>query len=769
MVEEKTPKQVIITRGDEVAKRNIGISKSNAHFEEKVIQLSGFNSLLELTPDTSPDQRAHIHALNHLLDDHENITPTKFNHALILLSLESVSFQTASTSPKNCYGSPSMSSMLFDHPFNLQLVSKDTSVVPVSALSNITELPRKPTSYTLQLGEVHRNLEDYSVLEMFGTNGLLQELIAMQFTHPYIEVFEHRHSESIVLVLHTGFDGSPSHKHQIASHTHTRVGFQNYLQYVAERYSHLIDEAVEEDLLRKKDYDEEKQATVARKLKEIQEKQGEMLPPLEEEEHASDSGKGNKKAESLPQKHSVQKADLKKSVSSIDTSQTSSSNANIAAIEAGLPPFEKEKRFTGYDMGDVVLLKKSTHTTLFTGDGVQVQCKRHLAIDGAPAPCEVTLLHNGHRVVCNQVLMPEDFDRSNTKRSGIFSHPRTPQPPPKLSCASLQACFNGYLQISCSQFGPKGNGELPYLPHRPKILDSPLSVELLPGLHPNQPGISPKLSKKQQEHQQQLLEQQRLLEAQAEKERQAAKAKYQEEYDVLVRNNRCQQLYITTAFGLEASCQIVFDSHTDASCADEDGTKSFVVVRQKYSFPDTALQLNEHVSKEVSRVYHPEGFVIKYMKDSSVIILSADGTKYRSASSKEIELFHQCKSGSMGGMNQERDDLEKGGKRTPSANRVKFIENIEKSSSPAIITEGQKIWVVTTPAGKCYLLQQTEETKKEAAVVEEASPDLENKKDADTARSPIDVKKKSVIVPQTSIHFLKATDPISKEVSSTEC
>lgn len=787
--------QTIIGYGDKMAKRRICLSKSKANVEEGVIKLAGISSFFSLNLSSSPEQKANIHALNHLIHAHENLTLTKFNHALILLSLESVSLKTASTSPDHSYITPSTSPLLFDHPFNLEIISKETSLVPVSEVSNgntttttsssTANLPSKPTSYALQLGTVHRNLENYSMLEVLETDALIQELISLQHTHPYMELFQHQHSESLIIVAHTGYDGSPRHKHKLSSHTHTKVGFQNFLQYVAERYNHLIDEAAEEDEVKKNAYEEEKQAIIAQRVKEAEERHQEVLTPLEEEEQSADTGRSKKKADSISHRPSIPKTNpvSKKSIISTMTDTPMSSDHDLHAIEANLQSFEKEKRFMGYDMGDVVLLKESIHTTLFTEDGVQVQSKRHMAMDGSPLPNEVSLLHGVHRVVCTQVWNPKDPNRDdNEMDTNPPEDAGIPQPPPQLECASLHACLNKTLQISCSHYGPKTNGELPFLPYRPKILKHPPLSDQFQGLHPpaTQQGVSPKLSKKQQEHQQQLLEQQRVLEAQMEKERQSAEAKYQQEYDILVRNNKHQQLFIGTDFGLEVKCQVLVDDSVDT-----DGTetsKTFVAVKQSYSSSDTATHLNERVTKERYRIYHPEGYVIKCMKDDSVVILCADGTKYRSASSKEVEYFNKHGKKDNTFLYQQRQsskedhdtsDVDKSGKRLSSAARTKIVEFIEKPADPE--EEKHNIWVVTTPTGQCYLMEQEDETKKEAPVVEDPTPDQGNKENADPSPSPSDMKSnsdikcKSTSIALDSVHLLKATDPITKEVGSCCC
>ena len=739
-VSKNLPDQIIIPYGDQLTKRNIGISNSHAiDFEEGSIKLTALTSFFDLVPRVLPDERARMHALNHLLHAHENFTVPKFNHDLVVLSLESVALQTASTPPNHSFTRPSISPLLLDHPFDLKLVSKETSIVPIGSS---TELSHQPASYSLELGKPHCNMESYSVLEVFELTGLLQQLVSLQSTHPYIELFQHKHSESLVIAVHAGFDGSPVHRYDLSSHTHTKVGFQNFLQFVAERYNHRIDEAVEEDEKRMYEYEEEKKAAIALKLKEAGEKQKEGLATVEEEKVKNENGKRTSTKPSAVKTNTP----AKKSYVSINNTPTSSSSE--LPLEANMPPYEKKKKFTGYDMGDTVLLKESVHTTLFTGDGVQVQNTRELMTEGAPVSCNVSLLHNGHKVSCTQVWVPESEDNSmrpgtGTSKSKSVADGIIPQPPSQIKSASFHAQFNDSLNISFSHYGSRADGELPYVPFRPKILDH-VSVSDQ-GLHPSAQlgGVSPKLSKKQQEHQQQMMEQLRTQEAQMEKDRQVAQQKYQLEYDTLVRNNKYQKLFVSTEFGLEVQCHVLINLETEpGSC------EGSLIVKQKYAFPDSVAHLNDFVSKEKSRFYHPEGYVIKHMKDDSVIILSADGTKYQSATPKQVNFFLQHKSDA----NADRTpaELDKTAKRIGSAGKVKIVDSSTEQQMQ------NKIWAVTMSTGKCYLFQE------EAA----KAIDRRDSRDASPVPSPSNsIPPGYTTVPLDSIHFIKATDPITKEVS----
>lgn len=784
----EVPKQIIISYGDEMAQRNINIQRSSAYFEERVIGLAGHNSLLKLQASSTPYLKAQIHALNDTFKstDSEDFTPASFNLALIVLSLENMNLQPASAPQRHHYIKPSMTPMLFDHPFNLKIISKDKSIVPISDENqnspSVSDMPPTITSYTLELDEPQHRLVDYSVLEMFELNSLLQKLISLEVTHPYMEIFEHQHSESVILVLHTGFDNSPVHTYTSSSHIHTRVGFQNFLHHITARYGQTVDDAVKEYELKKKALEEERKTSINNQ------KRMELFTPTVENitinkspsgpQSPLKSSAGSRRSPTSPRKSaspqksptSPRKSPSKKGqAAAAATMSPHSPDINIQPTEVEIPDLKKEKLFTGYDMGDVVLLNEADHTTVFTGDGAIIRCVRHVAMDGT-FPSEVTLLHNGHKVSCIQVECDTSSDddscnqenESEMETSSSSSLSNTlPKLPPRLKNALLQAKFKHSLCLSCSHYGPMANGKIMDIPipeQQPLMLD--ISSNTSDGSRQHATP-SPKLTKKQQEQQQQLLEQQqRALDAQRKELLEAAKAKHKRECETVIRNNKYQQLFLSTEFGLEVSCQTLVNADSDPSIMD--GSDACVVIKQKYSFPGTATRLSKSITDERCRYYHPQGFIIKCMRDGSFIILCADGSKYHSASNKEVTLFknaiaaaEQKKAGSSPARSS------RASKTISAAAKVTFSETVKKQK------EKDSIWVVTTPAGECYLMKHEEEIEKpettegSATGVSLTDCDGENANTSEGSNK----KKKPVVVPLTPIHVLSTTDPVTKEVS----
>ena len=769
-------KQAIITHGDELSRRNLNIQNSSSankkKIEEDTIKLAGLNSVFGLVGTSSPGVKCEINALSHFLHSKYTLTSTHLNHALIMLSLENVKLQSASTAPMENFYQPHVSTLLFDHPFKRNIISEDKSLVLVkrpmlddesessksTAEEEEKEGPTLSSSYTLNIDKHCCNLEEFSTLEVYEFNGLLQELLSISATHPYMEIFEHKLSQSIVLVLHSGFDGSPVHTYKSSSHMHTKVGFQNYLQHIMKRYGHLIDEAVEEDMRKGTENDfkieDKRKFFVPQKLKEAAEEQSTPSPTST----SIGTGDRNKKrrASSLSQRtpDSRPASAKKKGKILLDDITSQSSMPDLPDIQDTEIPFEIPKLFTGYDLGDVVLVKESIHTTIFTADGIHIQMKRLLPFDGddeASFPCEISLLHNGHQLTTSQVWYvkePEETTKKHLVPNQILPSPAgLPQPPPSLKYAALSACFSNSLRLSCSYYGPQANGDLPCLPLRPHILDPPSAPEV--PCPPHLRASSPKLNKKLLEQQQQLLEQQRVLKESQEKERYAAQEKYEYCYNRLIRNNKYLQLFINTECGLSVHCQAMVNLEADPCIMD--GSDAFIVIKQWYSYPDTATHLSEYITRERCRYYYPEGYVVKYMADEKVVILSADGSKYRPATSEEVEIFHgKCHTPKI------QSDVD--------ALDVSFNQTAMKVTSPTRVTfandlkdDSPKIWFVTSPMGKSYLWQEL--------MKEKENDDTLTEKDSTVLDSiSCEGQDKTLVVELDSLHLLKATDPITKVV-----
>lgn len=792
----------ILPYGDVAKEKTFQLKNSEqlniAESESTVNQLSGVASLLLPSPEENVYQKADIHALEHFCLS-EEITPLALNHALILMSLEHVKLPNASTPPGHCYTNTQMrGGLLFDHPFTIPTrphVSQDKALLPVSETTSSVRISSGgPTgAIELQLPDPHSDLSEYSTLQVLKKRALLQLIQSLQATHPYVEVFHHQHNQATVMVVHTGFDGSPLYTYEFNSQAHSKVGFQNYLQYVAETYGDIIDKAIAEDAEKQEEFEEEHKVLLEEKLKAQQKLEEERISTPQVEQEGKSSAKSKKGSAASSAKRS-------KVPSKEATPRGSSSN-----LLASLPQYVKPKRFVAYDIGDRVLLTKCKHTTVFTSDGVQVQAEKNVFVEG-DSNISVSLLSKGHKISCvltakqnttddNTEPVSKSPSKNEDKENGQSNETDeeapteepvkgVPQPPSHLKYAAMCASFKDSLRVSLSHYGPQGNGKLPYSPNKPSILDVPARQGSASGSRPqSQQGSSPqKLSKKQQEQQQQLLEQQRLMEEQLEKERKVAEKVFKEECDKLERHNKYQQLFASTLYGLHVHCQIMVN--LDANVGISDGSDGYVVVRQSYPVKSNGVQLCEKrlgvAFQEKRQCCLPDGTVVRYLTDGSVVIQCADSSIYRTATGSELNEY--CRQVQESSDSKQEDSTtqqleaevsaEAVGRIT-SANKVMFADAEGKNDTNQLPPES--VWVITKPDGKRYLWKHVvaqprssgdetvDESKKEGE--ENADGTKEESTDEEKSDNIMSEVSTSPVVPLDPLALFSATDPVTNEVS----
>lgn len=803
---------VVLPSGDDSTRRLFHLQNSPqlqiSTSENATNHLSILMSIL--TPPVVPckeamKQSAKLHSLEHFCLS-SDISRSFLSHALILLSLEHIHLSNASTAPMLCSHEEQQvnTNLLFDYPFSFSLKENSgasKALVPVSEATDM--VPSDPceggvdTLSSLQcdldLPEPHYSLEKYSFCELLKKEVLLQLLQSLQQTHPYIEVFHHYQSQSVVLVVHTGFDGNPIHKYEWSSQAHSRVGFHHYLEHVAENFGSLVDKAVAYDVERKKAYDAEKQKLIEQKLEAV--KQEEEASPSNDDPKSS--AKGSKKGSAVSSAKKTPSGSRatpgkKNKLGSKECTPTVSTHD----VTASFPEFEEQKLFPAYDVGDTVLLTKGSVTTQFTADGSQIRTEHCQFVEG-PMKVNMSLLNRGHTITASLVWQGDD----QTKDQEVESKDNTqiandgekedsgsedgekpppvviagiPQPPPSVAFAFLYASFNNSLSLALSHYGPKGNGERPYNPPRPNILDGASRPDSSLGSRPQsrQGASSQKLSKKQQEQQQQLLEQQRLLEEQRDKERKAAKTRFQEQQNAISRHNKYQQLFASMPYGLQVHCQSVVDLEADASLSD--GSDGCIVVRQSYVTKTKGMQRDEeHLLKaaftEKQRYYLPGGLVVRILLDDAVIIECADGSIYRTATQREAEHFTQAVASVKDqGMTPELEKvLTEAPARIESATKVSFADTDKVAALEKPKTMETNIWVVTSSTGQKYLWKLQEESSTTVAAsqtAEEGNGPMEEEESGRQEQSD-PVGQQCQIVPLPKVGSLPATDPVTKEVS----
>lgn len=768
-------------------------------------------------------QGARLHALEHFCIS-ADISPEMLNYALILLSLEHIILPAASSAPLLKYSPTHHQQMLlFDYPFNLPLkerravFSHSGALVPYPQANDINaemknvgggEITNMESSdpkaayflHALDTPQRLRNLEEYCVCEHFTKDVLLQLVQNLLHTHPYLEMYYHNHSQSTVLVLHTGFNGDPIHKYEWSSRAHSRVGFQNYLQFVADKFGAVIDKATVDDTEQREKFEKERKTLLEEKLKVLQQQDAALdAKEIDPKASGKDGKKGSAASSAKKTPAGKSSPDKRSKLGSIECT-SAASTLDVTASEANPPEFIGQKLFTAYDVGDTVLLNRGSITTQFTADGVQIRTEVYEFQEGQTS-IKASVLHNGHTISVSIVREtqissndiqtenvvhqdgnpPDSLDETNDPNNEAIKDVATavyeiPQLPKFLSYASLQASFSDSLTISLSHYGPAGNGSPPYEPKKPEILQEGSTPGSATGSRPqSQQGTSPpKLTKKQQEQQQQLLEQQKLLEQQQAKQRKSAEEKYQKRLNALLRHNKYQQLFASTPYGLHIHCQIMVDLEFDPAI--QDGSDGFIVIRQTYPYKASGKQTSEEILLEVEhhRCYLPDGSVVCVMCDKSVMIECSDGSIYRTATKTETQQFMAILQPSSKVLDEEQTQAiaEEATQRIASAAKVSFANEKQKSTmSREDLPLKQVVWVVTTPTGEQYLWKSKDsyssdliESQEQSTMVETMAQQVPEGHDDSKASNG--TKATCTVVPLKQIEVIPATDPVTKEVST---
>ena len=715
-----------------------------------------------LTDSLSTQYQTQLHSLKHFCVDVPGLQlESIFNSLLVLLSLEHIKPPSVSDVPQN---DPIFNDkrLLFDYPLNLTLkqhVSSNTALVPVNTNEENIPPPNEisPPRVALDLPSSILDLSNYSVLEPLSRDVILQAITSHRLTHPHIHMYHHKLTNLLVVAMYSGYsDDLQAGKCSWSTHTHSKVGFNNYLKYVAHMVSSTVDAAVEKDIELKNAIEKEREAILEAKMKALEEKQA---VEKQESESKQSSAKGGKKSGPTSAKKSPMG---KKPVSGI---QTPSSKEDLG-LEIGLPQFKKRTLYTGYDIGDRVLLSEGSFSRVFTSDGVLVTSEKVQFVEGpishrvSLTDCDIML----SAVVCQSVnpippsqpqpIATDDEEEQTTNKEVEIPNP-IPQPPECVLFSAFEGSIGNNLTLSLSHYGPQGNGMLPVEPKSAKLLEK---IEQRPDSSkesrpPSQQGG--KLSKKQLEEQQRLLEQQQAMEIKLAKEKEEVMIKVNAEKQAIACRNKHQQLSLSTVHDLHVVCSTITDTL-------EDG-KASVLITQEYTTSSSQTETNT-LSTEASRVCLSDGSVIKHMTDKAISILCSDGTVYTTASntsqydalfSSDDEIFTDTQQGDVIG-------------KTMSSTKVSFIDDLVEGKDGRSHKESplphETLWIVTNPDGtrhlmKYILVPQSSENQDQTENVEEAnegSEKTDGKKD--------DVWKIET-APLESFNTYTATDPDTKEVS----
>ena len=762
-------------------------------------------------PQTDTDERnshlAMLHAVQHHVTS-STVSEQLLNHTLLTLSLEQIAIPSP-TSPPDLSNSAVSPPLLFDFSLDIPLRKRrgpaSGALVPYSGAESTGVGDAAQDDCELDLPTPHSSLAGFSVCEPMSKDSLLQLLQSLNSTHPHLAMFTHKLSQSTVVVAHSGFDGQPLHHHSWQSLAHSRVGFNNYLQHVAKQCGGEVDRAVEEDQERREEFEEERQQLIQAREKELEQQQQSLEKQQKEEEEADTaraSAKGGKKGSTSSAKKTP---NGKRSKADVTCATPDPDKA--PDTDAGLPEFEERKLYEAYDVGDRVLLNKGTVSVQFLHDGSQVHTNKTENL-GSDNTITVSALSNGHKVTCSMTRgeLEADSVREESGGSGENENEQVdisptedegqpkpakaasiPQPPPGVKFSSITAQFRDSINVSLSHFGPSGNGELPFQPEKPAVLLEPTTTDAASSSdsRPQSRQTPQKMSKKQMEQQQQMLEQQRQLEEQKQRERAEAQEDYDARCSALLRQNKYQQLFASTPYGLHVHLQV--DVDLDADPAATDGSDGRIIVRQSYPSQGSRQNvstLSLITRDEVERYYLPDGSVLCFMGDRSISVLCPDGHVYHTATQSLTDLYqqqlnHSSSCDTQSGEEENQKNEENSTQPTFSDTKVTFADQMRRVQTK-VPPERKKrlsefVWVVTTPSGQRYLWRcptpsgaiekkSQESGDSEAVVAGEAGAAPDGDSDTTTQQQEQqDLQRPRVIpLPPAQVHL--ATDPITKQV-----
>ena len=678
--------------------------------------LSGLSKFLTLPKSTLMDRNCLIHMLDHLALS-ESFSLSSLRYALLLLSLEHLQLPTASTPLELSYHEYHTSKLLFDYPFirktsGCTATSEDIDI-PQTLNENNQIAASIPDGDHQGLPTGKRNMEAFSVQCLTNKDVLLQTLQQIRATHPYLSVYHSHYSNCNVLIAHTGFDGNFLYKYDRGIKAASKVGFQNYLEYLLDTYGAHVDEI----------FKHEQQC---------------LTESASQDKSAGESG------DSVNGDGIAQQAITSNEQNNIEHEQTSTESAKLI----------------GYDLDDTALVGKEFVDTVFTADGVQVHSVRYQFAEGRSTV--MVFVQNGQQALSANLVWDSDrIDHdsilTNCNSSETGDNPDSVHFPSALKSATFFASLNSELKVSTSCYGSKADRSLPYLPEKPKVLDE-LSR---PGSStsfrsPSQQGASQKLSRKQQEQQQQLLEQQRLLDEQRLKDLEVANQLYQTKCKVISRNNEYQQLYATTKTGLHLHSQIVqdFDSSTSVS------NNTSLIIRQSIIDKNkvTNLDLGTALSDEKQRCYLPNGNVVCYLLDGSITILCADGMIYRTALKSHGDFYNKRVNSAWGAQN---DEFQQSEEATKPLETVRSVSQVD--SSDTLQDNGnENLWLITMPTGEQYLWKgiSVDNSNKSFSTPNQDTAELERPE-----KDLCDIPLPPTLVHMSTLHISKTTDPVTKEVN----
>lgn len=737
------------------------IMEANKTAIEKSLQ-SDTISFPQLTAPLVTQYEKQLHALKYFCTNIPGLqVDSVLKGLLATLSLEHVSPPSASKIPSNGFMEGS-DSLLFDYPLVLPLKiqeSSETALVPVNRENEESILPQAASPAPLiDISAPLLSLSNYTILEPLSHEFIYQMVGRVHHSHPYMYLYHHKLTGSLILAMYSGYGSDECiNEYTWNRHLHTQVGFNNYLKHIQKRVGEEVDRAVEVDNEQREEIEEKRKELLEAKKKEIEEKQAAAIAKQEADSKQS-SAKGGKKSQTDSKKSSAGKK------SALASGVQTPAVAEDLELISSLPQFTERTLYSGYDIGDTVLISMGEVSKVFTSDGVCIVKEKRQVVDG-PITEKVKIVdkHVSLSAVFIQSTGPqppptldEPSNETPDPNQSISPEPKEteipnpiPQPPESILFSAVEGTLYNGVSLSVSHYGPLGDGSLPVQPKSAKILEKleqnrPDSSK---DSRPSSQQTSGKVSKRQQEEQQKLQEQQKALEEKLAKEKEDTISKLRKEREMICCQNKYQQLNVSTKHGLQITCSMNADS------IEENETGAVMIEQQDMCGNCLPPQLSD----EKSRIFLSDGNVLKYMKDKSIVVLCKDGNVLRSQlpGSPYEGLFAATS-----------DDDNQQPIPTNSQTKVSFID--EKGFPfKEIPSPKDAIWQVTEQDGSRCILKYIEKPPKDTVqetTENEPVEDTQVKDGENTDNTTDDVIMEKTTVPIDPLPTYTATDPETKEV-----
>ena len=703
----KISSPIILSNGDYISMCCYGL-KDVGYFNisesaRSMSQLSLFHDLMQQKSctESSNDFAAERHAIQHHCVTGD-LTQQSFYHYLFCLCFEQLALHC------DCGVTGSEDPVLFQFDIPLQFATrlKDKgTLVAVDDVDTVPTLPpatatASPTSAsTLDVPASLWDMSQYEVLALYDLPILLQLVQHLYYQYPFIVIGRHQLTDCLLLAMHNGHNGRLLQEHVDSSQLHCKVGFSKFLTYVWNKFGEDICKAAEEDDERKKQFELQKEEEIAAMMKVIEEelksKEEEQLPK------SAVKGKGNSgKKSSVAQKPTTAKQD-----------STELKEEDERIVEIRSRQFPERKLYVGYEVDNRVLLMDHLTAIMYPLDGSQVRVKQRKTAE-SDTTLDVCLLSQQSLLTCKLTISSssnkhEQQSAKPTRGTAVLIRPKFPVKEGSFF-ASLD---NGCLTLSTSCYGPFANGQVAITTDgtagttakETGQSDSTGAGGVQPSPRPGSRGQSPgrKISKKDLEMQEKLIqEQQRLAEEKKEKDRLERERQRQEKLLTEQRQNKYLPLFISQSNGLQVQCKVVIDLECDPSLTD--GSDGQFVIRQSYP---TSMDIADGNVK--LRSIMSNGEVIKCFSDGSVEILTADGRIMKTASESEKNL-----------MTSASEQLDHVGE-MESATKVTFKDSELLPPVADLPSPDEAVWMITLPTGERYLWKKVKVVKEEPPVEQE--------------------------------------------------